>query len=99
MSVDNIEKIELLMSFFVKYEVVGSGGLINIVLKKYEGFGINGLLFVFGGYGEGEKVMVSMRINYSVGFIYVFVSYIFLLDEIGDGFYGVGINIVLIFGG
>lgn len=99
MSADNIEKIELLTSPSAKYEAAGSGGLINIVLKKHEGFGTNGSLSLSGGYGEGEKAMASARINHSAGSTYAFGSYTFSLDETADGFYGVGTNIVPIFGG
>lgn len=99
MSADNIEKIELLTSPSAKYEAAGSGGLINIVLKKHEGFGTNGSLSLSGGYGEGEKAMASARVNHSAGSTYAFASYTFSLDETGDGFHGVGTNIVPIFGG
>ncbi|MBX2871980.1 MAG: TonB-dependent receptor [Saprospiraceae bacterium] len=99
MSADNIEKIELLTSPSAKYEAAGSGGLINIVLKKTEGFGTNGSLSVSGGYGEGEKAMASARINHSAGETHAYASYTYSLDEMADGFYGVGTNIVPVFGG
>ena len=99
MGADNIEKIELLTSPSAKYEAAGSGGLINIVLKKHEGFGTNGSLSVSGGYGEGEKGMASARINHSAGSTYAFASYTFSMDETADGFHGVGTNVVPIFGG
>ncbi len=99
MSADNIEKIELLTSPSAKYEAAGSGGLINIVLKKNEGIGTNGSISLSGGYGEGEKVMASARINHSAGETQAYASYTYSLDEMADGFYGVGTNIVPVFGG
>lgn len=99
MSADNIEKVELLTSPSAKYEAAGSGGLINIVLKKNEGIGTNGSLSLSGGYGEGEKAMASARINHSAGGTHAYASYTYSLDEMADGFYAIGTNTVPAFGG
>lgn len=99
MSAENIEKIELLTSPSAKYEAAGSGGLINIVLKKNEGFGTNGSLSLSGGYGEGEKTMATARVNHSAGDSYAYASYTYSMDKSADGFHGIGTNIIPILGG
>jgi hypothetical protein len=51
MPADAIEKIELITNPGVKYDAEGTGGIINIVLKKGKLLGLNGTINL--GYGQG----------------------------------------------
>ena len=88
MQSDNIESIELITNPSSKYDAEGTGGIINIVLKKNVARGFNGTLT--GNYSQGTKrrTDVGTSLNFSNEKINAFSSlnlsdneYIFSLDE------------------
>ncbi|WP_295122877.1 outer membrane beta-barrel family protein [uncultured Chitinophaga sp.] len=62
---DDVEKIELLDTPPAKYDAEGSGGLINIVLKRNKRPGINGNTSISAGYGTGEKASLNAALSYN----------------------------------
>lgn len=65
---DMIEKIELITNPSAKYDSEGTAGIINIVLKKDSGFGMNGTLNLSGStrnnyYGSGNLNMKKEKIT------------------------------------
>lgn len=65
MSADNVEKIELLTTPPARYDAEGSGGLINIVLKKNKKPGTSGTLSATAGYGWREKATATASIAHN----------------------------------
>ncbi len=59
-----IEKIEIIAHPSTSYDAAGSGGIVNIRLKKDQKLGLNGTLM--GNYGQGvyEKTNNSLNLNY-----------------------------------
>src|SRR5580698_1888311 len=64
-SADDIDKIELLTTPPANYDAEGSGGIINIVLKKNKRPGTNGSLSLTGGYGWREKATGSANVAHN----------------------------------
>ena len=62
---ENIESIEIISNPSSKYDAEGSGGIINIVLKKNVAAGFNGNLI--GSYSKGDYSRTSLgtSLNYS----------------------------------
>lgn len=62
---DNIESIEIITNPSAKYEAEGSGGIINIILKKNIAAGFNGNLI--GSYSQGiyGRASAGTSLNYS----------------------------------
>jgi hypothetical protein len=62
---DNIESIEIISNPSAKYDAEGSGGIINIVLKKNVASGFNGNLI--GSFSQGDYARTSLgtSLNYS----------------------------------
>ncbi len=62
---DNIESIEIISNPSSKYDAEGSGGIINIILKKNVAAGFNGNLI--GSYSKGDysRASVGTSLNYS----------------------------------
>lgn len=87
MSANTIEKIELLTTPPARYDAEGSGGIINIVLKKNEATGTTGSFALTGGYGEGEKETGSMNLAHGTGKINVYGSYAFSRDRTHNGWH------------
>jgi hypothetical protein len=59
-----IETIELIHNPSAKYDAAGSGGLINIRLKKNEHYGTNVNVLVAGGYGANYKSNGGIDFNH-----------------------------------
>jgi hypothetical protein len=59
----DIESIELISNPSAKYEAQGSGGIINIKLKKNKNFGTNGSLNLTYGHGIFNKHNQSLNLN------------------------------------
>jgi outer membrane receptor protein involved in Fe transport len=58
----SIEKVEIITNPSARYESSGSGGIINIVLKKNKLFGYNGQASIGGG--NGDKYNGGIGLNY-----------------------------------
>lgn len=89
MQSDNIESIELITNPSSKYDAEGTGGIINIVLKKNVSTGFNGTLT--GNFSQGTKrrTDAGASLNYSGEKLNIFSSlnlsdneYTFNLDEL-----------------
>jgi ferric enterobactin receptor len=72
-SADNIESIEVINNPSAKYEAEGISGIINIVLKKNEGFGYNGTLTV--STSTGDKYNGSFSGNMKKDNLNIFLDY------------------------
>lgn len=60
----NVETIELIANPSAKYDASGTGGVINIVLKKGKDVGFNGSITGGGGYGNFSKYNGGINLNY-----------------------------------
>ncbi|MEZ4987160.1 MAG: outer membrane beta-barrel protein [Saprospiraceae bacterium] len=67
MPADNIAKIEVITQPGAAYDAEGSGGVINIVLKKNAIFGTNGSISAGYGYGELAKYRINTNLNHRAG--------------------------------
>jgi len=70
---NSIERIEVITNPSAKYKPDGTGGIINIVLKKNVKRGLNGT--VTGNIGNGERYNASANVNYNPGKINIYGSY------------------------
>lgn len=68
-----IASIELVTNPSAKYDPEGTGGIINIILKKNTELGINGSFM--GNAGSGDKYSTSARVNVRKSDINLFASY------------------------
>lgn len=75
MPADQLEKIELITNPSAKYDAAGTGGIINIVMKKNSMLGLNGR--VNAGYTQGvyPKFNGGGNINYRWEKVNLFTSY------------------------
>ena len=64
---DNIESIELINNPPASFDAEGNGGVVNIIIKNYDGEGLNGRVNSFVGYGERGKYGASFNFNYQKG--------------------------------
>ena len=69
---DAIEKVEVITSPSARYEAEGSGGIINIILRKSKKLGLNGSLSANAGVPKANSL--SSNINYRNGKINFFNS-------------------------
>ena len=69
---DAIEKVEVITSPSARYEAQGSGGIINIILRKSKKLGLNGSLSSNIGYPERSGI--SSNLNYRDGKVNFFNS-------------------------
>ncbi|WP_439583583.1 TonB-dependent receptor domain-containing protein [Dyadobacter bucti] len=99
MSANDIEKIELITTPPAGYDADGSGGLINIVMKKDKKPGTNGSLSLTAGHGWGEKATGSGTIGHHTGKIDLYGSYTFSRDRSRSNFSAHGSEIAAIVGG
>lgn len=70
---NSIERIEVITNPSAKYKPDGTGGIINIVLKKNVKRGLNGT--ITGNIGNGERYNTSANVNYNPGKINIYGSY------------------------
>lgn len=61
---DEISKIEIISNPGSRYPAQGTGGIINIKLKKNKRFGTNGTVGATAGYGRYHKLSASGSLNY-----------------------------------
>lgn len=99
MSANDIEKIELITTPPAGYDAEGSGGMINIVMKKDKQPGTNGSLSLTAGHGWGEKGTGSATIGHHSGKTDLFGSYAFSRDRTRTNFKAQGSEIAEIVGG
>jgi iron complex outermembrane recepter protein len=95
----DIEKIELLTTPPAQYDADGSGGMINIVLKKQQDIGTTGSVAASAGYGWGEKGNVSGSLSHRTARLNAYGSYAFSHDRRQDGFAAVSTQNMPAFGG
>ncbi|WP_316740608.1 outer membrane beta-barrel protein [Pedobacter antarcticus] len=58
-----IQNIEMISNPSAKYEAAGTGGIININLKKNSNYGTNGTVTLGGGYGTYYKSNAGISLN------------------------------------
>ncbi|MBB5636933.1 outer membrane receptor protein involved in Fe transport [Pedobacter cryoconitis] len=61
---NSIQAIELMTNPSAKYDAAGTGGIINIRLKKNMNYGTNGTLTAGGGYGKYYKSNGGITLNH-----------------------------------
>ena len=69
---DAIEKVEVITSPSARYEAQGSGGIINIILRKSKKLGLNGSLS--SSVGDPKRNALSSNLNYRNGKLNFFNS-------------------------
>ncbi len=62
-----ISKIELISNPPASFDAAGTGGFINIKLKRNRMQGMNGSLSLGAGYGKYEKINGGLNLNYNIG--------------------------------
>jgi ferric enterobactin receptor len=67
MPADNIARIEVITQPGAAFDAEGTGGVINIILKKNTLFGTNGNITIGGGYGELAKYRAGINLNHRTG--------------------------------
>lgn len=67
MPADNIKSIEVITQPGAAFDAEGSGGVINIVLKRNALLGTNGSAYVGAGYGELLKYRAGVSLNHRSG--------------------------------
>lgn len=73
-----IERIEVITNPSAKFRPDGTGGIINIILKKERKAGFNGILGANGG--NHDRFNTNLQLNYNTGKINLFGSYGFRQD-------------------
>jgi iron complex outermembrane recepter protein len=71
----DIETIELIKNPSAKYDAAGTGGIINIKLKKNKNYGLNGSINTGYGIGIFSKYNSGINLNYRNKKINVFGNY------------------------
>ncbi len=79
MPASSIEKIEVITNPSAKYKPDGTSGIINIVLKKDKGLGLNGA--VSANVGNDNRYNGNVLLNYNPGKLNVFGSYSIRQDD------------------
>lgn len=69
---ESIEKVEVITSPSARYDAEGSGGIINIILRRSKLQGLNGALTVNGGYPLSAGI--NGNINYRTGDLNFFTN-------------------------
>lgn len=78
MSADNISSIKLMTTPPAKYDAEGTGGYIDIQLKKRTDEGLNGSFALSYGYGRGPISNNNLNLNYRKNKLNLFGSYAFV---------------------
>ncbi|OKS87741.1 outer membrane beta-barrel family protein [Mucilaginibacter polytrichastri] len=68
----DVEQIELIQNPTAKYDATGSGGIINVILKRGKNVGFNGNITTNADYGTFGKAGASFNGNYRTEKINVF---------------------------
>lgn len=77
----SIESIEIINNPGADMDAAGSSGIINIKLKKNQQSGINGTVFLGGGYGKTYKSNTGVNLNYGVRKFNLYSSYYWSQDK------------------
>ena len=72
---DNIDKIELITNPSARYDAAGNSGIINIVMKKDNNLGTNGMVSLAGGAGRYGRGRGSVQLNHRSQQFNVFGTY------------------------
>jgi iron complex outermembrane recepter protein len=75
MNANLIQKIEIITNPSAKYDAAGNAGIINIVMKKNQLYGLNGQVSSTYGQGVYHKSFNSLNLNYRYGKWNLFGSY------------------------
>lgn len=67
MPADNIKSIEVINQPGAAFDAEGSGGVINIILKKNSLLGTNGSVYIGAGYGDLAKYRTGLSLNHRSG--------------------------------
>lgn len=73
-----IEKVEVITNPSAKYKPDGTGGIINIILKKEQKAGFNGILGANAG--NNNRYNTNLQLNYNTGPVNIYGSYGFRKD-------------------
>ncbi|WP_192821628.1 TonB-dependent receptor domain-containing protein [Rufibacter sp. LB8] len=73
-----IERVEVITNPSSKYDPSGTGGVLNIILKKEKQRGLNGVASL--NVGLNERYNSSLNLNYRFGKLNVFTNYDFRQD-------------------
>ena len=80
---NQIKRVEIITNPSAKYEAQGKAGIINIILKEGQNWGLNGQ-FTFDA-GHPKDHGASVRMNYRKKWYNIFGSYNFSIDEYPGG--------------
>ena len=72
---NTIQTIEIISNPSAKYDASGTGGIINIQLKKNSNFGTNGTVTLGGGLGKFLKADGGLSLNHRSGPFNIFGNY------------------------
>ncbi len=72
---NSVQTIEIISNPSAKYDATGTGGIINIKLKKKSDFGTNGSINAGAGYGNFYKSDIGISLNHRTKDINVFGNY------------------------
>lgn len=78
---NSIQTIELMSNPSAKYDAAGTGGIINIKLKKNTSYGTNGTVTAGGGYGKDYKTTGGVSVNHRTEHINVFGNYNYVNNQ------------------
>src|SRR5690606_31813937 len=70
-----IDRVEVITNPSSKYDPSGTGGVLNIILKKEKQRGLNGMASVNAGLGD--RYNTSLNLNYRFGKLNLFSNYDF----------------------
>ncbi|KAA3436679.1 TonB-dependent receptor domain-containing protein [Rufibacter hautae] len=73
-----IDRVEVITNPSSKYDPSGTGGVLNIILKKEKQRGLNGVASVNAG--MGNRYNTSLNLNYRFGKLNLFTNYDFRQD-------------------
>jgi outer membrane receptor protein involved in Fe transport len=74
-----IDRVEVITNPSSKYDPSGTGGVLNIILKKEKQRGLNGIVSVNAGLGN--RYNSSLNLNYRLGKVNLFTNYDFRQDK------------------
>ncbi|WP_181304165.1 TonB-dependent receptor domain-containing protein [Rufibacter sp. XAAS-G3-1] len=74
-----IERVEVITNPSSKYDPSGTGGVLNIILKKEKQKGLNGV--ASANAGIGNRYNTSLNLNYRFGKLNLFTNYDFRQDN------------------